>query len=191
MKQILNKLGMVPVLLAVSFIFCYNVNASIFSSGPKVVVYGTDSAVATWFSTDIATSYSTIYGSVGSISTDPSTWTFTAFNDPSINNGTIYPTIYSNNNGDVVVLFEYLDSDFNRFLSAAVLPSGETVWNVQTISTLATQPEGEDVASITENGKVLVAWSSYDSTDESITCYSVTTTISTTPTWSSPAQLSQ
>ena len=147
--------------------------------------------ITAWEGEDSSTTYSTIEGVIGSISTDPTTWTRTTLSDSAwyVISG---PTIASNLNGDIIVVFEYFDTvSSNSLVAVAMLPTGTTTWNVATVSNGDTYSNNSDhIGAIDESGNVIVTWSAYNPSTNEQQVMCSTSTISTTPTWSGPTQLS-
>ena len=152
-------------------------------------VHSNGTIIAAWQSID-SMGQTSVTGAIGSVSTDPSTWTTTIL---STNMSTVQnsqPLLSSNANGDVVVTWQYPDSESNFFVAAAMLPSGTTTWNTATISTSGEDAGFNDqVASIDEDGNVLAMWTIYDPNTDTIHVRGATAVMGTSTTWDSPVTI--
>lgn len=186
MHSFLKILKTFFVLLFLSFTFYKTVSADNAGS-PQSKVYGTGSAIAAWLTTD-SNGITSIMGRTGSVSSDPSTWITTNLTS-SLSYLAISqtPQLFSNTRGDVVVIWEYLNLNSNFMVAAAMLPSQSSNWNVQVISNVSTNSQNMDsLVSISENGDVIAIWTAIDfNSGETVVLYS-TTTISSSPLWTSP-----
>lgn len=193
MKKILKNLRVSSLCFLLSFAIFEHGYANN-AGAPQSFVYGTGSIVGAWVEVD--TNYFTaVIGKTGSVSTDPSTWVSTDLSSglPNILQTTTNPALFSNAKGDAVVLFEYLDTNFQYWLVAATILSGTTNWIVQIISDINTSASGQDGSiSFDENGNALALWSAYDSTtDQMLILSSIGNLYGTpSPTWSTPTVLS-
>ncbi|MBA2369744.1 MAG: hypothetical protein H0V82_12070 [Candidatus Protochlamydia sp.] len=96
------------------------------------------------------------------------------------------PMLYSNGNGDVVVIWQFFDVDLFGTLVASMLPFGETIWNSQVISNNLEDVQNIDEhrLAINNNGNVLLTWSSVNRSDRTIKKVWISdTTIGTSPIW--------
>lgn len=99
------------------------------------------------------------------------------------------PTIYSNSNGDVVVLWQYADNDTGNFYTAAtMLPFGTTSWNTATLSTDDENANyGDQRLALNESGSLIAMWTSTYSGEAQIRVS--TSTIGPSTTWSAPISI--
>lgn len=188
MKNRINRL--MPILF---FFACTIISGEIFSanSGLAQVKLHDGTVISAWQGEDTSTTFATIEGVIGSISSDPTTWTRTTLT-ASTDYALSAPTLITNDNGDAIVIYEFFDTITSSSLTAAaMLPEGTTTWIVNTISNGDTFANlGDQTGSIDESGNVIATWSAYNtSTNESQVMCS-TSSISTTPTWSGPTKIS-
>lgn len=119
--------------------------------------------VAAWQAAD-SNGNTIVEGAIGTISTDPSTWMITTLSSSISQVGNGAPVLFSNSNGDVVVLWEYADTNSDNWLAASMLPFGATTWNTATISTSTEQAQFLDQrASLDNDGNVFITYTSYNS----------------------------
>ncbi len=133
-----------------------------------------------------------IVGAVGLFGSSPNTWIQTNLSANIAGNMNL-PTLFSNVNGDVVILSDYLDVAVSppiKRVVAAVLPRDATIWNVQIISGNQNAQNSDEVASIDESGNIIVSWTYNDSVNSAPRIGGATTTLSTLV-WSAPFTVSQ
>lgn len=99
------------------------------------------------------------------------------------------PSIYSNGNGDIVVLWQYVDNTDSQFFTAAtMLPAGESTWNTATVSTSGENANyGDHRLALNDNGNLVLLWTSTISGNSVIRVS--TSTIGTSTTWSTPVSI--
>ena len=177
------------LLFIFSFVVLHGVLRADAAAG-QCKVHSNGTIVAAWQAID-SMGQTSVIGAIGSVSTNPSSWTTTTL---STNMSTVQnsqPTIISNANGDVVVLWQYPDSESNFFVAAAMLPSGTTTWNTATISSTTTNANFNDqTASIDEDGNVLAMWTIYNNNTGAISLRGATAVMGTSTTWDSPFTIS-
>ena len=170
--------------LCLMILFCDYAMADAGSGQCKVT--GDGQVVAAWLHSD-SDGNTTVIGATGSISDDPSLWSTTTLSTglSSVENSS--PFIFSNANGDVVVLWQYPDSNSNYFVAAAMLPVGTTTWNIATISS-DSEDAGffDQMASIDESGNILATWSVYDVNADQFSLRGATAVMGADTTWNSP-----
>lgn len=95
--------------------------------------------------------------------TNPNTWSFQTISSSLNTNISFSPKIFSNQSGDFVVLWSYIDlTSGNQELAAAVLLNSLSLWQVDNISHGLGIPENADYEAVFDDlGNVLVVWSSY------------------------------
>ena len=171
------------------FAFCGNIFAD--NSGLAVCKVIDGNTFVTWLGEDTSTTYPTIEAAIGTVATNPTTWTITRLTGTG-QYAVQAPSMATNANGDVIVVFEYYDSTTTDTLcAAAMLPTGTSTWIINVLSTGATYANmGDQRGSIDELGNVIVTWGAYDPALNENHVFVATSTISTTPTWSGPVQLS-
>lgn len=166
-------------------IFCGTLFADNASLSQVKVIGGT--VITAWQGQDSTSGFATIEASVGSISTDPSTWTHTVFTSTT-DYATTAPFLTTNANGDALIVYEFYDTINSYCLTnAAMLPAGTSTWAVNTISDPANfADQGDQVGSIDESGNIAVTWANYNFNTEGEEVVVATSAISATPTWSYP-----
>lgn len=98
------------------------------------------------------------------------------------------PMLYSNNNGDVLLVWQYLDlNNYNSYVATAILLAGTTTWNTAVVSTGAENVNYDAKGSLNDSGNAAVMWSAVIGSDSQIRVSS--TTINSPPVWSSPISL--
>lgn len=180
----------VNLMLSFSF-FCFSpfllasnpTNVESFTAGGNVV--------AVWTSMD-SSSNTIVEAVVGTLASNPNTWTIT---DISFGLGALQyfnPHLFSNSAGDVVILFNFLDSSSNYGVAAAMLPAGTSTWNIQVITDSNDYSDYQDQkASIDSSGNVLATWTSYNSGISGYEIRGAITTIGASTTWGSPFTIAQ
>ena len=161
------------------------------ASSGQCKVYGSGTVVATWLHSD-SDGNITVQGAIGSINTSPTSWAVTTLSTGMSIASNSSPLIFSNANGDVVVLWQYPDSNGNFFVAAAMLPVGTTTWNTATISSSGESAGFNDqMASIDENGNILATWSVYDVNTNMFSLRCATAVMGTNTSWNSPLTIDQ
>jgi hypothetical protein len=152
---------------------------------PKCSLAGDGSAVAVWNAIDPNgnTVIQSGHMSSSGVWSNPYTLSYDIGHTIMVNSK---PSLYSNNNGDVVALWQYFDEECCGMIAASMLPFGATVWNTHVISSNLEDSLLEDHRlHINENGNILLLWSSTNRADRSIKkIWSSTSTIGTSSTWS-------
>ncbi len=148
-----------------------------------VIVEG--NLVATWQAVDVNDNQ-IIVGATGTVSTSPSTWNLTTLSMGISSGGNTNPYLFSNPGGDVVVIWEYPDSNGNFQVGASILPFGASTWNTVALTT----PGGvnnsdffDQTASIDSSGNILALWSTYNTATNVIGIQGATSVVGTSSTW--------
>jgi hypothetical protein len=162
------------------------------ASNPKIIITSSTSDTAGCFiNEDPITKYPTVWGITGEFTSDPSTWTIT----PLSPTGTYLinrPVLISNPAGDLIVAFAYYEPTFTYILlGAAMLPNGSSTWTFSQVSNSAVSVNQADQSGyISPAGQVVLQWSENDLVTDFQNIWTSTTTISASPTWSTPVQSS-
>lgn len=189
MKKIFRKLSVSFTFLMLFASYETVLAEAVTAAGALTKVTPVGSVVGTWQAADINNTF-IIEGVVGTLSTAPNTWTITDLSNGISALTFLPPHLFSNDNGDVVVMFEYLDSSFNYQVVACMLPVGTTTWNIATISDTSESAGFEDqFASIDESGNIVATWTIYDSTQNVNKIKLSQAVIGTTSTWTTPITL--
>jgi len=178
MKKLLNFIATIALLSVANSAFCQ-------SAGGTVSYLSGGNIVAAWVTVDNVGN-TTIVGATGTVSEAPTSWNETTVSASLSSTNNNSPAIYANSNGDVLVLWEYINpNDSNAYIGAAVLPSGGSSWTVAQVS-LNTEYAGifDQYASIDSDGNMLVTWSSYNESFTEQTARGATSTVSGSSSWS-------
>lgn len=158
----------------------------------KCVVYSSTTSgnvVVAWLALD-DNGNAHIQAAVGSVFTQPSTWTVTTISDslsPLLNNP---PKIFANQTGDVVVTWHYFDGESQFCLAASVLRHTIGVpgsWSTSMISDL-TEDTGffDESVYLDENGHILAIWTSTNMESGSVQLRGATATVSANTKFNAP-----
>jgi len=160
-------------------------------------LYGLVDGMMTTSSVVLATEADDEYGNqiilvgVGTPNTAPTTWVVTNISDPVGYGQNTTPKVFANSNGDVVVLWTYINSDsgFAQVAAASML-SGSGVWN----STDLSQGTGDAAqydftAFIDDATNVIVVWSVYDFATNTYAPYITMTNLTTDTSWTMPVEI--
>jgi hypothetical protein len=173
-------------LLFLCIFFCYE----LFADGAvgKCFIYNNGAVIAVWQEME-ASQNSTIVGAIGTTSTLPSSWTQTTISSGISESANMKPLLFSNANGDVVVLWQFIDTNGNSCIAASLLPSGTSTWISSPISTSDCNSILFDyTASIDIHGNIMAIWTS-TSDGMHTQAYGATAIMGTSPTWSTPFQI--
>lgn len=161
------------------------------ASNGKVKVYTNGNVVAAWISID-ASGNATVVGGIGTVSTAPADWTLTTLSSGISDMGNSVPVLISTTAGDVVVLWQYPDSNGNFHVAASMLPNGTTAWNTAIISdTSLNAGLFDQTASIDDDGNILAIWTEYDPSTGTATLRGNTAVMGATSTWNGPMTIAQ
>lgn len=165
-------------------VFLVGASAKIYAAGNagSTIIYN-GTVISTYFTQD-SNSVCHVWGTVGSISADPTTW---ASQDMSIS-GVSSPTItqpiltIDPSTGNAICTWEYYDPSLNIMrVAAAVLPAGSSTWTSpsQVISDVTTESSGsgDQSVSIDASGDIIVTWSAYNKTSQISVIRAVTATL--------------
>lgn len=160
------------------------------SAGSPLTKVHSGTVVSVWQANDANNNF-IIQAAIGSVSTAPSTWSVTDLSAPFSPSTIFYtPHLFSNANGDIVILFQYMDSNSNIQEAACMLPVGTTTWNIATISNInETAGFSDGFASIDESGNVVATWTGYDPVLNINEIKVSTSVIGPTSVWSIPVTL--
>lgn len=127
-----------------------------------------------------------IQAKIGTLDVDPSLWQLTTLSaslSASFNQGT---RVYKNNNGDVVVLWSYIDQYYNNQVAAALLVDDGPTWHVANISQSLGSAYTDYEAHVDENGDIMAVWTAYDTISGNNVVVGATVQVATSTVWSNP-----
>jgi hypothetical protein len=155
------------------------------SVNSQAYVHSSGTVIATWNGLD-SNGNTNVIGAIGSTSTDPSTWTTTELSAGIEVNGCTPPLLFNSPNGDVAVFYYFITSDWTYQPAMAMLPSGTTTWNLNTVLVTGLGSdtglgENDQNMSIDSSGNMLATW-----TTNSGKVLGATATMGASSTWSAP-----
>lgn len=176
---------------ALSIFFSIFMKVAAIDAGLGVCKVISGDVVAAWQAVDISGNQ-LVVGATGSVSSNPNTWNLTTLSTVTGSSLNSQPILFSNANGDVLVVWQYFDTNGNYQIAASMLPVGTTTWNSAVVSDINTDAAGffDQTASIDESGNILLLWTSFDSTFSHMLVRGATATIGSSTTWSSPFTVS-
>lgn len=151
-----------------------------------------DGTVVTAWETLDGNDRTIIKASIGAVGTDPSLWSVTELTSGYSTEYFYSPTMYANDNGDVVVEWTYASALDKWGVMTAILPVGTTTWNVNIIT------DNDDNAgyfdekvTIDESGNIFATWTSFNTVSEEFEVRCAAGTVGVSTTWDAPQVLSQ
>jgi hypothetical protein len=108
-----------------------------------------------------------IEASIANSGTNPNTWVFQNISASLSTGNSAGPRLFSNNNGDFVLLWNYIDDiTGNQELAAAVLLNSSTTWQVANISQgIGIVHDSNYKAVFDDANNILIVWSSFINVD--------------------------
>lgn len=177
-----------------SLLFTAQVSAVTAAGSPKCFVIG-GNVVTAWQATDDEYD-AVIIAAIGTTSTSPGAWEYAVISDGISDVQNSIPYMFTNTNGDVVVLWEYVDEYSNYWVAASVLPAGSTAGTDWVSATISTSDDNagffDQTASIDNDGNILATWTAYNSLLNTTQVRGATASIAlgVVSSWSSPFTIS-
>ena len=188
MKIIKNQVFLKSIFIIFGIFFISFLSADSFL--PKSKMDSSGNVVATWNSLDnFGNSIVQVaIRSPGSMGTWSSITTLSDDLTGDLTNS--MPSIYTNDNEDYVIIWQYFNINTGQaFVAASMLPQGTSVWNTNTVSDNSENAAfGDEYLALNDSGDLVLMWTSYISGVPVVR--QSFSTIGTSTTWSSPITVS-
>ncbi len=130
-----------------------------------------------------------VVATVGNIGSNPSTWTTTTLSTSLSSIENFIPQIIVNSQGNVLVVWGYLDSSSVGQIAASILLAGNITWSTSVISANITERSLDDFSVFLDDANnALIQWTAGDTSTNYTTVLAVSSVI-TTNTWSDPFEI--
>lgn len=199
MRYHFTKLFILAAFLTFSF-RCLYTEALTSSMSPKAAVVDSGVLLPTngilvgaYNVQDLNTGNLSVVGFIGSVSTSPSSWTYTTLSSSLGGIAQDPPKVISNSNGDVVIYWTYVIGQTPLDLAVAMLPSGTTTWNIARVTTdqIKLNPMDDPYIAMDTPGNILAIWTALNNSSGTYYVAGSTAKIGASTTWSAPFQISQ
>jgi len=127
-----------------------------------------------------------IVGRVGTLDNDPSTWPSTVISAGVSDVNNAGSRLFAGDNGDVVVVWQFVDQYGNGQIGTSVLLAGDTVWHSALISQGMGSAQNDYQVSISNNGEALIVWTAYNPFTNTFVTLGSAALLHTSFNWSAP-----